>query len=227
MEENNKAQNEQEQAQNEQNDQIQQEHMNMAMKMAEDLRKDLLNSFKKLAEKNETTEDKIQLGLRFHDLEEGEGKMYYQLMVGWKPLREANFNRDFLGIEGKAAMFPDDTGKEAFINIYVLGYAPLKIKGIFSTLAEKYKIQKWSELCGIFYKKDVDSPIKLGIFVVMEGKMKKVETIDIFNQDSEVAPEGEKQVEPVTSEKVVEVEPAVSSVEPTDEKPTDESVNKG
>lgn len=162
------------------------EHLDFAVKMAEELRTDLVKSFKKLAEQNGTTEENIQLALRFRNLkdeagvETGEGEMFFQLMIGFKPEREANFNRDFLGIEGKAAMFPDETGKEAFIKIYVLGYPPLHIEGLFTTLAKKHNLTKWSDLSGIFYKKNIEDPIKLGIFIPVDGKNKRVETIDIF-----------------------------------------------
>jgi len=163
------------------------ESMGMAEKMISELRDDLIGAFKRLAVEYNTTEEKIQLGICFKDIVEketgkqtGNGQMYYQLFVNWAPVREANFNRDILGIQGKAALYPDSTGKEAFIKVYVTGFPQLKIDGLFLTLAQKHNVQQWSHMSGIFYKKNPEDQIKLGIFVKQGETSKRVELIDIF-----------------------------------------------
>jgi len=162
--------------------------LDFALNMATELREDLIRSFKKLAEQNNTSEDKIQLAIRFRDLEDGAGEMYFDLMVGWKSVREANFVRDVLGIEGKDALWGDDTGKEATVKIYCLGYPqpPYNIEGMFSIFAKKHGITVWSKMNAVFYKITVDSQIKLGMFIPQDGTLKKVETIDIFNLNAPI-----------------------------------------
>ncbi len=180
------------------------ESLEFATKMVNELREDLKRSFKRLSDQNGVTEDKVQLALRFRDGAGGTGEMFYQLMIGWKPLREANFNRDVLGIEGKMALYPDDTGKEAFIRMYVLGMPQLKIEGMFTTIAKQHNVTRWSDVSGIFYKKTPEEQIKLGIFLPVDGKNKKVETVDLFeveeNPATDTAGAQQQQNEKVISE---------------------------
>ena len=205
MESENHTTNENEASQTEQQQSVMPEvppaHMLMAVKMITELRQDLKNAFKRLATQHNVSESSIQLALRFKDLETLEGEMFYQLMVDWKPIREANFNRDFLGMEGKSALFPDSSGKEAFIKIYVLGFPQLKIRGVFEKIAEKFNIQRWSDVSGVFYKTGDSEPIKLGIWLASfdaeagKKKNKRVELIDLFEEEKEkpkeAAPENE------------------------------------
>ena len=160
------------------------EQMDFVANLLSSLKTDLINSFARLAKQYETTEDKIQLALRFRDVADNTGELYYQVMVNWKPVREANFNRDFLGQEGAAALFPDESGKENFIRMYVLGFEPLHIEGALEKVANQHNVAKWSFLSGIFHKSVKTGAIKFSTYVVKEGRNEVVMTIDIFSEDA-------------------------------------------
>lgn len=178
---------------------ISEEQLDFVGKLLSDLKSDLLGAFKRLAAQNGTTEDKIQLALRFKDLPDNTGDLYYQVMLNWKPLRVANFNRDFLGQEGTAAMFPDESGKENFIKMYVLGMPMLHMDGALEKVANKYKVPKWSMVSGVFHRKADSNIIKFTTYCVIDGKNKDVETIDIFAGEEEGPSMNEKEVQTVDS----------------------------
>ena len=178
---------------------ISEDQLDFVGKMLAELKADLLGEFKRRAEQNGTTEDKIQLALRFKDLPDNTGYLYYQVMLNWKPLRVANFNRDFLGQEGAAAMFPDESGKENFIKIYVLGMPMLHLPGALEKVANKYNVPKWSMVSGVFHRKADSNIIKFTTYCVIDGKNKDVDSIDIFAAEGEEGGMSAKEVQTVDS----------------------------
>ena len=159
---------------------ISSEQMSFVANLLTELKADLLGAFKRIALQNGTTEDKIQLALRFKDMPDSSGELYYQVMLNWKPLRLASFNRDILGQEGAAAMFPDESGKENFVRMYVLGLPMLHIPGALEKVAIKYNVTKWSNVSGVFHRKPGSNLIKFTTYCVIDGKNQDVESLDIF-----------------------------------------------
>jgi hypothetical protein len=163
------------------------------------LQENILSAFPRHALKHSVAPTDIQFAIRFDDLENGEGEIYYQVFVKWKPLEDrAHFGIDICGND---SLFPDpDTiQKQQIIEAYLVGINMMGITqpGKFHEYAEKYNIKVWSHIQAVFYLKD--NTLFLGIYVnetengVVKSKLK--EKIDItaeFNLTKESAPQEEK-----------------------------------
>ena len=139
-----------------------------------ELKNDLINSFKRLAKEYNTTEDKVQIGFRFHN---DAGEMYFQLRVDYRPKRELHFNRDFLGLTGNQAELPNEKGN--IVKAFLIGMPGLT--GALVATARKHNIVKWSHLSVFFYKATKTSDIRLAINV----QNNLVETIQVFSYETE------------------------------------------
>lgn len=141
------------------------------------LQKSLRQSFFRLAQQEGADFFGIQMAIRMNDEPNGDGKMYFQILKRWRPVRLANFSLDFLGNRDPI----DTTGYEKLVLLYLMG-SDFGIPSHYAIIAEKYNVKKWSQISVVLYMKaEHPEKVLVGVYIANEqGVPEMKERINLF-----------------------------------------------